>query len=387
MPTSINVFFHSMMWKPRLWELNRINILFYCVSYLKCFIHLIQLIPLASSYYLLYLVKTRNITTDTHRDICMHRFIYTPHIDHQSNHLPQHSFFPANSKKNEEKDAAFDLLDMITKSGAIPLSHATLHVILCATHCFDPSSAMRGRLEIWWPPPIEDLTSRVKVFRATVATVVAFLLYKGGWGEKLWWGWVSSLKRVNKSNEVNLTRQFLKWKLESKLVEWNGYGSKILGTPPKIDFKTTLPTQKKNKHVPFLRSLPRMEIMFEVYNDIILIVFGNGPFWAYVGVSKNNGTPKTSILIGFSIINHPFWGTTIFGNTQCTSRYHGQNHHHHQHHQILLTCWRVWNEQVRRHTSTNFFYSEGFVPPIWYNIFDKYIFNKSNHIQHSWSTT
>ena len=35
-----------------------------------------------------------------------------------------------------------------------------------------------------------------------------------------------------------------------------------------------------------------------------------------VGVSENRGTPKTSILIGFSIINHPFWGTTIFGNTQ-----------------------------------------------------------------------
>ena len=33
-------------------------------------------------------------------------------------------------------------------------------------------------------------------------------------------------------------------------------------------------------------------------------------------VSKNRGTPKSSILIGFSIINHPFWGTLIFGNTQ-----------------------------------------------------------------------
>ena len=32
-------------------------------------------------------------------------------------------------------------------------------------------------------------------------------------------------------------------------------------------------------------------------------------------VSKNKGTPKSSILIGFSIINHPFWGTLIFGNT------------------------------------------------------------------------
>ena len=34
-----------------------------------------------------------------------------------------------------------------------------------------------------------------------------------------------------------------------------------------------------------------------------------------MGVSKNNGTPKSSILVGFSIINHPFWGTPIFGNT------------------------------------------------------------------------
>ena len=35
----------------------------------------------------------------------------------------------------------------------------------------------------------------------------------------------------------------------------------------------------------------------------------------YMGVSKNSGTPKSSILIGCSIINHPFWGIPIFGNT------------------------------------------------------------------------
>ena len=33
-------------------------------------------------------------------------------------------------------------------------------------------------------------------------------------------------------------------------------------------------------------------------------------------VSENSGTPKSSILIGFSIIKHPFWGTPTFGNTQ-----------------------------------------------------------------------
>ncbi len=32
-------------------------------------------------------------------------------------------------------------------------------------------------------------------------------------------------------------------------------------------------------------------------------------------VSKSNGTPKSSIFIGLSIINHPFWGSPIFGNT------------------------------------------------------------------------
>ena len=34
----------------------------------------------------------------------------------------------------------------------------------------------------------------------------------------------------------------------------------------------------------------------------------------YMDVSKNRCTPKSSILIGFSIINHLFWGTLIFGN-------------------------------------------------------------------------
>ena len=35
----------------------------------------------------------------------------------------------------------------------------------------------------------------------------------------------------------------------------------------------------------------------------------------HMDVSENSGTPKSSILIWFSIRNHPFWGTPIFGNT------------------------------------------------------------------------
>ena len=54
----------------------------------------------------------------------------------------------------------------------------------------------------------------------------------------------------------------------------------------------------------FFRVEGCMEAMFKLH--LIYI---------YMGVSENNGTPKSSILIGFSIINHPFWGTPIVGNT------------------------------------------------------------------------
>ena len=46
----------------------------------------------------------------------------------------------------------------------------------------------------------------------------------------------------------------------------------------------------------------------------------------YMFVSKNNGIPcipKSSILIGFSIINHPFCGTPIFGNTHYVNQWGG----------------------------------------------------------------
>ena len=38
-----------------------------------------------------------------------------------------------------------------------------------------------------------------------------------------------------------------------------------------------------------------------------------------MGVSENGGTPKSSILIGISTINRPFWGPPIFGNTHIDS--------------------------------------------------------------------
>ena len=34
----------------------------------------------------------------------------------------------------------------------------------------------------------------------------------------------------------------------------------------------------------------------------------------HMEVSDNRRTPKSSSFIGFSTVNHPFWGTPIYGN-------------------------------------------------------------------------
>ena len=53
----------------------------------------------------------------------------------------------------------------------------------------------------------------------------------------------------------------------------------------------------------------------ESMSNLESFFLGFSVFFVYLDVSKKNGTLKSSILIGFSLINHPFWGTTIFGNT------------------------------------------------------------------------
>ena len=39
----------------------------------------------------------------------------------------------------QERNKVFDLLDLLTKSGSLPIEHASLHVVIAATQCFEKS--------------------------------------------------------------------------------------------------------------------------------------------------------------------------------------------------------------------------------------------------------
>ena len=77
--------------------------------------------------------------------------------------------------------------------------------------------------------------------------------------------------------------------------------------------------------------------------------------YIYMCVSKNRGTPKSSILTGFFIINHPFWGTPIFGNTHIYIKYSHILHHY--------CCPRFPESQLSSGSAWSFTEQAALIPP------------------------
>ena len=111
--------------------------------------------------------------------------------------------------------------------------------------------------------------------------------------------WVFSSPRIPREQPINTMVVHVRERGTPVLIPWNmdpnisstTYVSKIF--PP-----------KKNLWKFVFRHLFGMTLKKHSANKIPKLVISQ---CSYVGISKNSFTPKSSILIGFSIINHPFW--------------------------------------------------------------------------------
>ena len=68
------------------------------------------------------------------------------------------------------------------------------------------------------------------------------------------------------------------------------------------------------------RTYPSRDPDASLSSTVVLRQFRNHlwNFWCHLGVSKNSGTP----IINFNrVLNHPFWGAPIFGNTHLLRGY------------------------------------------------------------------
>ena len=91
--------------------------------------------------------------------------------------------------------------------------------------------------------------------------------------------------------------------------DWTSWKKRHFWKSTQMCFGTHLLLVKKLKA---LRNPKRSFALFEIVVVLVATSTKTKRLWksrlVYMDVSENRGTPKSSILIGFSIINHPFWG-------------------------------------------------------------------------------
>jgi len=87
------------------------------------------------------------------------------------------------SNQQTERNAAFDLLEALTKSGGLPIHKGSLHIIVAATHCFDKTiteCVVQDNMN-----PIERVERSMLIMAATVHRQPASSLICGGQRERV----------------------------------------------------------------------------------------------------------------------------------------------------------------------------------------------------------